>query len=350
MRAIGPLLRERLPAPAVAALEPVARARAVRRYRVGPLRRSYPSTPDALRASPLASAWWYYSIELLPGMVMPGQFPAELPMLPRMLLRRCDVRGRACLDIGPMDGLIPTLLAKRGAGEVLAVDYSNHSLGRLDAVRHYHGVDFDFRTAGLMYRLHEQLAPRGFDVINCSGLLYHVFSPLSVLASVRSLIKPGGIMIVATNVTLDSEPAMQFNVAGRLQREANTFWYPSAGLLDYLLRYLRLEPIDRLSVSHAHLGEGFELDRPSGYMAIACRAVESVAADEWARESAERSWEYLGLCDWGLATSHEPTDVAYDAPAADSAGGATGAMPAAREASWPADEQDSHVLRLAATS
>src|SRR5438046_8063622 len=186
MSTIRTTLSERLPRPLrrgmrplVRALEPVARLREARRYRTGLLRGGYPRTAAELSESELARSSWYYSIELLPGVVMPGRYP-EVPLLPRLLLRRCRMEGASCLDLGTMEGLIPTLLAKRGARAVLAVDHSNHALGKIDAVKHYHGVDFESRSVGLMYHLHEQLAPRGFDLVNCSGLLYHVLSPLSV--------------------------------------------------------------------------------------------------------------------------------------------------------------------------
>src|SRR5438552_17516831 len=87
-----------------------------------------------------------------------------------------------------------------------------------------------------------------FDVINLSGVLNHVFSPLMVLAGVRPLLKRNGLMIVSTNVVVDNGFTMQFNNAGRLQEEANTFWYLSVGALDYLLRYLKLAPIDCLYI------------------------------------------------------------------------------------------------------
>jgi 2-polyprenyl-3-methyl-5-hydroxy-6-metoxy-1,4-benzoquinol methylase len=348
-------VRENLPRPVrralrplAPALAPVSRLQATRSYRSGLLRRRYPETADELSRSPLARAWWYYSMELLPGVITAGQYPS-LPLLPRMLLRRCDVEGASCLDLGSMEGLIPALLAKRGARDVLAVDHANECLGKLDAVRHYHGVDFEYRSVGLMYRLHEQLAPRGFDVVNCSGLLYHVFSPLSVLVSARALVKPGGLMIVSTNVILDPEPVMRFNVAGQMQAESNTYWYLSATLLDYMLRYLRLEPVDCLFLPHSSLAPEMAFDRPSGYLAVACRAVDTADADPWMLESAAKSMEYLGLSDWELATSHERSNVRYDAPGGGRIDLAE-TIERTEPVQYPAADDDSHLLRLDATS
>ena len=98
---------DRLPRPLASALEPMRRRRAIRRFRNG---RRYPESPEELRASPLMAARWYYSVELLPGVVATGQYPHDVPHLPRLALRRCDVAGASCLDVGTMEGLVPTLL------------------------------------------------------------------------------------------------------------------------------------------------------------------------------------------------------------------------------------------------
>jgi 2-polyprenyl-3-methyl-5-hydroxy-6-metoxy-1,4-benzoquinol methylase len=334
--------------PAVRALDPVARLRETRRYRTGLLRTGYPGTADELSESPLVQDSWYYSIELLPGVVTPGRYP-DVPLLPRLLLRRCRLEGMSCLDLGTMEGLIPALCAKRGAREVLAVDHSNHALGKIDAVKHYHGVDFEYRSVGLMYRLHEQLAPKGFDVVNCSGLLYHVFSPLSVLASVRPLVNRGGIMIVSTNITLECQPVMRFNVAGQMQRETNTYWYPTARLLDYLLRYLRLQPIDCIFLPHSQLGHDYAFDTPSGYVSVACRAVDEIDGDPWML-SAMSSWEYLGLSDWKLAETQDESGIVYEAPGSSGPIDIPEQIEGTESVAYPAAEDDSHFLGLRANS
>lgn len=277
-------------------------------------RRRYPSDAAELAASELFKQWWYYSIELLPGVVTEGIYQPELPMLPRMMLRRADLQGMSCLDMGSMEGLIPVLMRRGGASEVLAVDAVAHCQDKLEAVQHYYGADFEFKSVGLMYDLQRKLGGRGFDLVNCSGLLYHVFSPLMVLCGVRPLVRRGGLMIVSTNVTLVDGYQMEFNDAGRLQAEPNTFWYLSIKLFDYLLRYLRLAPLECLFVPHeaVRAGRGYVFDKPSGYLSVLCRAVDEPLAapeDEWMRESARTSWEYLWLPDWELAARQTPSSV-----------------------------------------
>jgi 2-polyprenyl-3-methyl-5-hydroxy-6-metoxy-1,4-benzoquinol methylase len=347
-----------LPAPLATALEPLRRERAIRRFTVGRLRRRYPQSAEELRASALFGAWWYYGIELLPGMVTHGLYPPGMPMTPRMVLRRCEVAGMSCLDLGAMEGLVPVLLRKRGAGRVLAVDATNHCLGKIAAVQHYHDVDFDFRRLGLMYGLHEQLRNESFDLVNCSGLLYHVFSPLSVLASLRPLVRRGGLVVVSTNVTLDPEPVMDFNASGRMHADGSTFWFFSVGLLDYVLRYMRLVPIDCVFMpnrawageEYARLRRRVDFEKESGYLSVVCRAVDRVEMDDWMGESDRVSLDYRGLIDWPLTDSRPRSEIQYAGPEDGEGLDLARAVRERAPVMPPAEPNDTHVLTLGATS
>lgn len=262
----------------------------------------FPSTPEALRADPLAQMPWYYSVELLPGMVTRGAYPDDVPMLPRKMARRVDVAGRHCLDIGSMDGLLPTMLSRRGASRVVASDAIRHCESRLQAVRHYYGVDFEFTEVGLLYDLHAKLAGQSFDFINLSGVLYHVYSPLLVVASVRGLLRRNGLITVSTNIVYDAGHRMEFNSHGRLQTEANTFWYLSVPLFDYLLRMLKLAPVDCLHLDHADVDMPVHVEgMRTGYMSVLCRAHDDVVAaegDTYMAAVRDHSWEHQALTPW----------------------------------------------------
>lgn len=321
---------------------------------------TFPTTPEELAKHPLSFSTWYYSVELLPGVEFQGAYPPSLPMLPRHMMRHVDPAGMECLDIGTMEGLVPVLLARRGAKRVLAVDASEHVVDRLAAVCHYHDVDVEFQSVGLLYDLHRKLAGQRFDFINLSGVLYHVFSPLMVLAAVRPLLKPGGIIEVSTNITYQDSFSAEWNDAGRLQREANTFWYPSIPTLDYMLRMLKLAPIDCLHVEH----EQTELTHVqvdglrTGYVSILCRAEESVVAtsdDEWMRDVERMSWEHQGLTDWKTASMGLGSEIRHVRGDNELVDRTNTQVPCIdvwasvqRQPSLPAAEhpRDSHLLRL----
>ncbi len=278
--------------------------------------RRLPKNPEELRDHWLYNQWWYYSVELLPDVVTKGIYPASFPLLPRIMMRRCELEGASCLDLGSMEGLMPVLMRRGGAKEVLATDAIDHCVEKMEAVRRYYQADFDYKSVGLMYNLSQKLGGRGFDFINCSGLLYHVFSPLMVLSGIRPLLKRNGLMVVSTNVLLDDSFSMDFNNAGRMQTEANTFWYISIGLLDYLLRYLRLAPNDCICVPHSQISSDrrYVFDKPSGYVSVLCRAVDTALAtadDPWMASSVSGSWEYKDIPDWKLAESQPVSRMKY---------------------------------------
>ena len=284
-----------------------------------------------------ASEWWYYSVEFEDGMRR-GIYPDSLPMLPRMLLDRCDVRGLDLLDVGCMEGLIPALATRRGA-KAMAVDVSNHCEAKLERVRAAYG-DFPFKVSPVAYELHRQI-PKRFDFVNLSGLLYHVVSPLLVLLGARPLLKMGGLMIVATNVIAERGYSAHFNAHGRIQIEANTFWYPTIDLLDYWLRMVGLDPIDALYLPHSAvadvpLGESrvsYVFDKPSGYLALMCRAMPMPAGDEWMRLATRDSVDFCRLGgDWSQERSIASYTRGRDAWAA---------------VATPTLEGPGHVLRLA---
>ncbi len=282
---------------------------------------SFPHTAEDLEKSDLFTGWWYYSVELLPGLITKGQYPDNFPMLPRILLRNCDLRGATCLDLGSMEGLMPVLMCRQGAKAVLATDAIDHCRQKMAALRYYYKAGFEFQQVGLMYDLNNKLRKLGrssFDIINLSGLLYHVFSPFMVLAGVRPLLKRNGLMIVSTNVVVDDSFTMQFNNAGRLQEEVNTFWYLSVRALDYLLRYLKLAPIDCLYISHRDIKSSvrYVTDVESGYLSVVCRAKDEPIPsreDNWMLKSAQHSWEYAGLIDWDFCNRQAVTQVTYSA-------------------------------------
>lgn len=274
----------------------------------------FPASVEELRSSDLLNSWWYYSVELMPGVVAAGQYPETIPMLPRQIMRRVDLRGASCLDVGSMEGLMSVLMVRGGARRVLAVDGVDHCLEKMAAVQHYHRAPFEYRTVGPMYALGEKLDGEGFDFINCSGLLYHVVSPLTVLMGLRSALKRGGLIAVSTNVLLEEEATADFNARGRLQVEPNTFWYLSTGLLDYVLRYLRLEPIAVAYQPHDTMATEWRMQtgKRSGYASVLCRAVEEILpepGDEWMADSAARSWEYEWLVDWERADRQERSSI-----------------------------------------
>ena len=211
--------------------------------------RRLPATPEGMRDSELFKQWWYYSFELAPGVMTSSSFPADFPLLPRMLLRNAELAGCDCLDIGSVEGLMPILMCRQGARDVFATNPHLYNYEKMQAVRKLFGVNFKFRQIGSLYDVSRKLGNKSFDLINLSGVLYHVWSPMHVIAGLRPLLKKNGLMILSTNVVKRNDFSMEFNDRGKLQREATTYWYPSIPLYDYLLRYFELLGSVRRAIS-----------------------------------------------------------------------------------------------------
>ena len=255
--------------------------------------------------------YWYYSIELKPGQFTPGQNHRNLG-LTRSLLERCEVEGRRCLDIGTMEAAVPVLLSRRGAREVVGVDVMNCDR-KVAVVKHYTGATFSYH-GGLT---HEKTAPfvrrrygGNFDLVVLSGVLYHCFGPLHVLTTARSLVRTGGLMIVETFAALDKQEAMFFNARGQLSPDPSTYFLMSVTLLEYLLRYLKLEPLDCVASPAVDVG-----GRPSARVAVVCRATngQAVGEDPW-MDAGPGQIDYRSLADWEAIDSSGGDPPAYGSP------------------------------------
>jgi SAM-dependent methyltransferase len=273
----------------------------------------------------LSDIWWYYTVEREDGGFYKGIYPDDMILLPRANLAKIDLRGRKCLDVCTMEGLMPTLMAKGGAAEVVATDSARPSayaktgtdtilemVPKINEVKRLNGVNWSYEVIPEMVPVSHHLLSHGFgqfDVVNLSGLLYHVISPMHWLGAIRPLIRDGGIAIISTNVAFYDSPVMAFNEMGSLQPNLTTYWYPTISLLDYLLRYFRLCPVDAL----------YSRSQPpdKGYASIICRALPDVIpdpGDAWMKPSAWESWDMMWYGGLELAGRSQATDIGFKAP------------------------------------
>jgi 2-polyprenyl-3-methyl-5-hydroxy-6-metoxy-1,4-benzoquinol methylase len=157
--------------------------------------------------------FWYYTVELPDGRFTPGQNFNNIA-LTRNLLKAAKVEGSRCFDWGTTEALVPTLLAKRGARQVVAVDVRDYS-EKVELVKSWHRVQFEYYSHILSdntVAFAKSIGDR-FDIVVLSGILYHVFSPVHLLGYARSLARLGGLVIIETAAILDQAYTMQYNWA-----------------------------------------------------------------------------------------------------------------------------------------
>jgi tRNA (mo5U34)-methyltransferase len=167
----------------------------------------------------VAEREWYHTIELAPGVVTPGWFDT------RELERGLpwpDVTGRRCLDVGTFDGFWAFAMERRGAAEVAAVDVLDpaawdwppgSAAATIAEVGRRKGRGEGFVVAARALGSSVQRAERSvydlspeadgtFDVVYLGSLLLHLRDPLRALAAVRSVLRPGGELLLVDAIDL----------------------------------------------------------------------------------------------------------------------------------------------------
>jgi 2-polyprenyl-3-methyl-5-hydroxy-6-metoxy-1,4-benzoquinol methylase len=256
---------------------------------------SYPRSPAMLvdqtseEFQQLLSRYWYYSLEHAPGRFTNADLHPNIVVW-RDLLQRVALKGAQCIDVGCMEGMAATLLARRDTKNVLAIDALDFS-DKVSVVKAIYGVKFKYHPRislpeTLNFLRERQrleafgqsaMEPRGFDVAIMTGLLYHAFSPLHIIGLARSLLRPGGIVVFETAASTRDEFAMHWNFNGNgwIYPNGTNTWFITLRLLDHFMRFLRLKPVDvchvqgsgdivRVGVTAVAVDEPLGLEREGG--------------------------------------------------------------------------------------
>ena len=184
---------------------------------------------DVARFSAQAETWWDARGPFAP---LHKFNPARLQFVRDRVAERFgrDIRqreaftGLSLLDVGCGGGLIAEPMRRLGF-EVTAVDASSENIGTARAHAQMTGLDIAYRAATV-----EQLEAEGagpFDVVLTMEVIEHVADPEAFVRACSRLVKPGGIMIVATlNRTLKGL------LLGKVAAEYVLRWVP-AGTHDW---------------------------------------------------------------------------------------------------------------------
>jgi 2-polyprenyl-6-hydroxyphenyl methylase/3-demethylubiquinone-9 3-methyltransferase len=136
----------------------------------------------------LASRWWDPDGEFRP-------LHEINPLRLDWIRQYAELNGRSVVDIGCGGGILAESMAAAGA-DVTGIDMAESPLAvaRLHQVES--GIDVDYRQSTA-----EELAATNagqYDIVTCLEMLEHVPSPAQIIASVHTLLRPGGQAFFST--------------------------------------------------------------------------------------------------------------------------------------------------------
>ena len=195
---------------------------------------------------------WHHRIELAPGIFTPAIQQTQ-DLLTSINLPT-DLSGQRVLDLGARDGFFSFECEKRGAAEVIAVDYAPVELTGFAVASKILNSKVKWITANV-YRINE-LNLGKFDLILFLGVIYHLRNPYLAIDRIYDALKIGGRVIVESHVidggfvnangdwiTLkDIDPRLaklqiaQFYQGGDLGGDETSPWAPSLNTLEIMFQ------------------------------------------------------------------------------------------------------------------
>ena len=209
--------------------------------------------------------YWYHKIDLGSGIVTPGLDYDPLWNNIRRVRERIDYKDKVVLDIASFDGLWSFEAEVLGAKTVVATDclyrtfknfmFCRDILGSA-CIPYYNVSPYNLaeRLDVFLLENYDQEKPydRLFDIVQHLGLFYHLRDPFLSLSQARSCIKAGGILLIETNVILNSDESfMVYNgipATHRISDNYSVWWTPTVNCLKEMLLASLFEP-DESSVS-----------------------------------------------------------------------------------------------------
>ena len=147
------------------------------------------------------------------------------------------LQGKSFLDVGCWEGVHCADAVRRGADPVVGVDLCTSG----DLRRNVRRFGFEFLQMDIFGELWHGLGR--YDVVLCSGVIYHVPSPMSLLIRLRAVVKELLVLESATTTLGGDRPMMLFQGdedGGNL----SNWWIPNRLGLEQMLATAGFERIE----------------------------------------------------------------------------------------------------------
>jgi tRNA (mo5U34)-methyltransferase len=224
---------------------------------------------------------WYHTLELRPGVVTPGWF--DLRRLAQELPIPTRLDGCRALDVGTFEGFWALQLEARGA-DVTAIDIldphawdwpygsDEHIVSVLEE-RKQSGSGFELVVEALqssvkriemsVYDLDPDVVGR-FDFVYLGSLLLHLRDPIRALEQVRSVLAPGGQLLLVDAIDVDLTVMHPRRAVAHFDGDGRPWWWrPNLAALSRMVTAAGFEVIDGPTRVFMPLGAGHDpLVRP----------------------------------------------------------------------------------------
>jgi SAM-dependent methyltransferase len=131
-----------------------------------------------------------------------------------------DMTGKRFIDVGCWEGRNCIEAVKRGAEQVVGVD-----LCTSDEL-HRNVEEFGFEFLQMDVLSEKWLELDSFDIVLCSGVLYHVENPLSLLFRLRRVTDELLVLETATYKVESDRPVLVLSPVDQ-RRNASNWWFPN---------------------------------------------------------------------------------------------------------------------------
>jgi tRNA (mo5U34)-methyltransferase len=195
---------------------------------------------------------WFHKIEVAPGVFTPGIQDSQ-GLLEHIKLPM-NLSGMRVLDIGARDGFFSFECEKRGAAEVIALDYTSADSTGFNVAKQILGSKAKWIN-GNIYSLNE-LNLGKFDLILFLGVIYHLRHPYLAIDRIHDSLNVGGKVVVESHIIdggfvdekgdwinlVDLNPRLanlavaQFYESGKLVKDKSNAWAPSIDTLNIMFK------------------------------------------------------------------------------------------------------------------
>lgn len=186
---------------------------------------------------------WYHRFEFAPGVITPGVNYSATAL--SILELPKDLSGLRVLDIGARDGFFSFECERRGAAEVVPIDYMPAEQTGFPVAKEILGSKLELIHDNV-YNLTPEKYGR-FDMILFLGVMYHLPDPMRCLDILYNMMKVNAALYMET-VVIDSDlpaelsqrPLMEFYPGSTKVNEPSNYWGMTEECARAMLRENRL--------------------------------------------------------------------------------------------------------------